>query len=201
MTKESVISKISSLVFVVGLITLFVMSVSCVRNGNLVREQYNRTTELMVICSDGQFTGSGVIVGPDTVLTATHVVDCNGLVLVRDVVTDVVFVAEVASNLDGDDIAQLYVPGIRGPAVRIGKRPEPGDTVCAFVGNPNRWRVCGEVYVEKGKEGEILFSGVVQPGNSGSGVYNSDGDLVGIISISLLCRNGQFCGGGFTSIR
>lgn len=170
--------------------------------------EYNRTAQIAVVCKNGEGFGTGVIVAPDYVLTAQHVVDgckdetgASGLIVVTSFGTEYDGLAEVIVEDDETDIARLYVPGIRGPSVVIGPPPHAGDEVCFTPSFPDRNRSCGYVQHEKGEVGtEIRFTGLVQPGNSGSGLYDSQGRLVGLVTILTRCANGQWCGGGATLI-
>lgn len=170
----------------------------------LATAQYNRTAMISVACGSMGF-GTGVVIGDDYILTARHVVkNCikdGGLILVTAFGTEFDGIAMVVAEDKDADIARLYVPGIRGPYVEIGPRPIAGDIVCFTPAFPNRHRVCGEVFSEAGDVGdEIRFSGIPQPGNSGSGLYDRRGRLVGIVTVVIFCGNGQYCSGGASLI-
>ena len=163
--------------------SLFLFLIGCGPSAaTLVTKQYQRTAFITVVC-DGIGVGSGVVIAPDYVLTAAHVVDCeDGLMVVATETYD--GLATVVTRNSERDLAKLYVPGIRGPSVEIGPAPSPGDTVCLSPAYPRRDRKCGEVYFERGDgpNNRIRFSAKVEPGNSGSGLYDSDGRLVGIVT-------------------
>lgn len=180
--------------------SIFLLLVACgPSNVTLVTEQYQRTAFITVAC-DGISVGSGVIIAPDYVLTANHVTDCDGLFVVATETYD--GLAAVVTQNKERDLAKLYVPGIRGPEVEIGPEPSPGDTVCLSPAYPRRDRKCGEVYFERGDgpNNRIRFSAKVEPGNSGSGLYDSEGRLVGIVTQYEYGRHG-ITGGAASPLR
>lgn len=134
--------------------------------------------------------GSAVAVSPDQVLTAYHVVDnCpDPVILVGEELAEVELVAPKA------DVARLRLLTGRfhGPFARAGKLPEAGDEVCLVPSVPHAITECGMV-VEAG-DGRIEYSALTVPGNSGSGLYDRAGSLVGVVVQYRLC-GGLACGG------
>lgn len=150
--------------------------------------------------------GSGVVVRPDAVLTAAHVVDadCDYYVQPLDLPTmqegnifpvHVAVMGEVAGVLDAsgkkeknpnaDDVALLVLDSetaaIPGYAPVLGPRPEPGETVCSAAAVPHRLRRCGTVLEPDSQLSTLIRSKMpMTKGNSGSGVYDRRGHLVGL---------------------
>lgn len=188
--------------YLVSLVVAFALLTSCISKTyhDTIVEQYNRTASIMVVCSTGPVMGSGVVTGKDTILTAYHVVDCDGAVLVI-VGGKTEHVGTITKFSRERDIATLNVPGVNSVAV-VGPEPIAGDRLCVSPGWPTRNRVCGEVFYEQGKtqSTKIRFGAIVQPGNSGAGVYDSHGRLVGILTVLTRCVNGQICGAGMSPL-
>ena len=102
------------------------------------------------------------------------------------------------------DIARLEIdvldPPFNPPRLTIGDAQklvtrtatvEPGDSVCSAVANPERRVQCGEV-VEPLEHGAAFHdTGISVPGNSGSGVFDVDGNLVGIVTHMYLPHLGS----------
>jgi S1-C subfamily serine protease len=152
----------------------------------LAREEAARAVAVAALCGEaGTAFGSGVIVGPSTVLTALHVVGhCeNPVVLVQT--TDEKVRAVVVTAKWSADVARLeLVAGtFDAPVLERGPRPEPGDRVCVVAAVPDRLRRCGEVD-KYGTDG-MYHSAPVQRGNSGGGVYDSAGRLVGVTTMTI----------------
>lgn len=137
--------------------------------------------------------GSGVAVGPSTLLTAAHVVACEG----RDAPFIVVTLASGesyfarVSRVDVEvDLARLTVepggPSLAGlAATATTAKISRGAEVCSATASPARARQCGRI-VDDAVDFGVAFrdTGESISGNSGSGVYNRDGHLVGIVTHS-----------------
>lgn len=169
--------------------------------------QVDEAATLSVLCADGRsFAGSAVVLGPDRLLTAAHVVACEGhggaplLVLVSLGGVSTVGTVEIMSP--GSDLARLVtVDRLAYHALLIGPRPAIGEIVCVAAGAPQgRTRRCGPVERFEEEPGDIVHAVVTEPGNSGAGVYDSAGRLVAILSHYRECINGQLCGGKATSL-
>ncbi len=151
--------------------------------------------------------GSAVIVSSSQVLTAFHVVDdpaCMYSVEYPDASRVAMRVEAVWQPLDVARLTTLTGTFKEPPILGIGVAPLPGDTVCIVSAIPHYARSCGEVQWYGGpidKAGNLRHDALTQPGNSGAGVYDRRGLLVGILTHYGRCVNGQFCGGRATSIR
>jgi S1-C subfamily serine protease len=168
--------------------------------------QMARVTRISATCvTETQirsWSGSAVIVGPSSLVTAEHVVNCAGTLLATAIGEDgapaIILVEATAPQLDMAAVSTLVPawPGARG--VVVGPPPELGAEVCLVSATPLNMRQCGRV---NGASGQIFeHDAFVEPGNSGGGVYDLAGRLVGIISTYRICSAGglgQVCGGGF----
>jgi S1-C subfamily serine protease len=144
--------------------------------------------EVHAHCGENQdYAGSGVVVGPRRVLTAAHVIPCvTGRALVIDARGRVTPV-RVEALLPWADLARLVAsdpaPFDGLPPARVGPPPEVGQRVCVAPGYPARAWECGPVEVV----GEfpplsLWHRARTEYGNSGGGIFDSRGRLVGIIT-------------------
>ena len=159
---------------------------------------------ISVLCPDGSmWVGSGVAIGPDRVLTARHVVDCDGVppylmaVETNDDQSYKAGVVELAR--EGVDVALIAVYAKDAtplPYVRVAASPQrPTGNVCLYSANPHKtWRYqCGHItgwldgeVVEWADgtsnvgNGMLTYNNMSEPGTSGSGVFNAQGELIGI---------------------
>lgn len=133
---------------------------------------------------DSSHVGSGVVISERYVLTAAHVTACAELPNVHVTFPDGErFLVTVDREDIGHDIARLEIfsasnfnRGIRPPTLAI---PSPYDLVCAETGYPKRESHCGDAVTATA----ATFSSI--GGNSGSPVYNDNGDLVGLVAASI----------------
>lgn len=169
-------------------------------------EQSRLTVAIDVTCEGGTGGyGSGVILNANSVITAAHVVDslASGQCWASAVTADGEVHPVTVDWLDPlRDIARLHVqkPFKFHRKLKIAKTPELDDDLRLVSGFPTRSRRLGLVEGYFDGSGDILWSGVTEYGNSGSGVWDRRGRLVGIVTNLYPCQNGQFCGGRFQSL-
>ena len=160
----------------------------------------------------GNFTarmsgGSGVVVNPRTIFTAHHVVNCELTGLIRATTASGRRVhLHVDRTWPDDDVARLVVSGqdqLPVHSVLRGSTPDANDPVCSAVGAPFRGRFCGAFDRDVGtRAGNLRFNGLVWKGNSGSGLYDDCGRLVGIVVGGYFDLHGTPLGIGVaTSVR
>lgn len=154
---------------------------------------------------DGTFYegyGSGVIVDSHTILTVAHVAYdediCMYTALMPNQTTYVLMRGEILSD---PDLATMKSLTPFAPTYEVAFAPMPGlgETVCVQTAYP-RWAfACGERQYSPA-DGAFAMSALIEPGNSGSGVYDGNGRLVGIITHLIRCSNGQICAGRATAL-
>jgi S1-C subfamily serine protease len=132
------------------------------------------------------YRGTGIALGPRRVLTAGHMADCNVQGLYVELPNGSHAFASVIWLSRARDLALLSIPNgslgdtLASPEVAAVKI---GETVCAHVADPKVDTLCGVVTSVGGPGGrDVNFTGAVQHGNSGAGVFNAQGKLVGIIT-------------------
>lgn len=182
-------------------------------------QQHNAMVRINATCPDGSFRGSGVMVSPQHVLTAEHVATCELLPAMPEIginhavtmpalkltiwVTDEVSVeAEIeATASPGADLARLKMarsmPDVFSP-VRLGPPPQIGDRICEASAVPRSTYRCGEA--QESPTGHIGLGFMVENGNSGSGIYNAKGELIGITTMLIYCQNRLLCAGIGTAL-
>lgn len=130
--------------------------------------------------------GSGLFIGPNRVLTAAHVVSClapGAVFYVRDNF-GLVREAKLEWLSLETDTAVLAVSGppMEVEPLKVG-RVQRGETVCIVAEIPTPDRQCGVVLGTKSEGvGNVRHTAKTIAGNSGSGVYDADGRIVGIVT-------------------
>ena len=165
---------------------------------------YEKVWQSIVHISDAAGEGSGVIVGRETVATNCHVIEGDGDIVVRKARERRIggerdeYPAEY-SNGDFDlDFCILHVPGLDGVPVKIRryKTLRVGEDVYA-VGNPHGvWDLSLSAGVisqlrEDGGAREIQTDAAISPGSSGGGLFDEDGNLIGITTGSSIEEDAQ----------
>lgn len=135
-----------------------------------------------------QWTGSGVITGKHTILTADHIVRCESGIFEMSVqlLSGTLIKAEAVVQAEDHDIAKIVtIETLPYFSFEIGPPPPVGSVVCSESARPTRARKCGRVLeVDVEPSNRDLGIGLqVEGGNSGSGVFDSGGRLVGIVTM------------------
>lgn len=188
----------SAIVFLASMIALVSMCGACIERaaGSAVTsvrsashageglsplEEQIAAVRIDVVCDSGlEKTGSGVVIDAQHVLTAAHVVDCPGHYTIGGDTSQPVEMYLDAFSVDADVarlVTHVAVLPVR-PASRIGYVGE-GDIVCAADAFPERTWACG--VVRGVVDGKIIHTATTVHGNSGSGLYDVHGVLVGIV--------------------
>jgi S1-C subfamily serine protease len=152
-----------------------------------------------VLCFDGKDSrmGSGVIVSRQRVLTAAHVVSCGGQIYIALPAKpdNLKWLPGVVEAVDfGADVARVWIQDsfLRLGTIELGPAPPDGAWVCVMTAMPKARKVCG--LSEGTADGKITHTAKVVPGNSGSGMFDSSGRLVGIV-ITWIHDDGKSKGG------
>jgi S1-C subfamily serine protease len=163
--------------------------------------------------TDDAGVGSGVLISKDgKILTAAHVVE-GGQSITIEFADGQRLKAEVVESDSSADIALLKVDHVPVAATiaKLGDSDgaETGDDIF-IVGAPyglSNTLTVGRISARRPDEprGGILSineflqtDAVINPGNSGSPVFNKEGEVVGIVS-SVVSNNGDFQGVGFAA--
>lgn len=203
---------LTSMAFSFAALVVASSSVGCAARG----PNYSRTRSphvqnlnavaITVMCDDAStFIGTGVAVGPRQVLTAAHVVNACGkeplIVMVEH--AGETYLADIDATAPRADVARIEILLGSLPLdhpVSIGPTPLTDAKVCVTARNPYTMRRCGVVEYVSDEAHGIRFDVVVEPGNSGSALYDAQGRLVGIVTKLYFCQNGQICGGMATPL-
>jgi len=134
--------------------------------------------------------GSGVLIGPDRILTNCHVLagGAMGIVVIHSMTKQVTKVEKYA-RLDGEDACLLYAPGAGGELIEMGSSAtlQAGDILHSF-GHPGGsadviWSEGKFVdRVRLGGEDFLISANYCRPGSSGGPLVDKQGRLVGIIT-------------------
>lgn len=168
------------------------------------------TVGLAVLCPDGNVQmGSGTITRPHQLITAAHVLECDGgatgQILVEYLDADGKPAQTLATGYkqlqrDGQPIDAAVVTVadmLPNPVAEGNYQPADGAQLCLGAYLPNRLWAC--TAVEETENGEAQVAQAVYPGNSGGGAFDESGALVGVIVQSTPCRNQrgtmEICGG------
>ena len=167
------------------------------------REQWGAGVQVTVTCDGAPQWGSGVLVSASRVITALHVVTCPGGLEPKIEVDagDGPVNAKLEIAMPQSDLARLYVSANLEKwftPVSIGPDPGTGDRACWVAETPRTTYRCGTV--EDVTVDQIWLDGFVEHGNSGAGLYNGRGQLVGIVTATLVCQTGVFCAGWARSL-
>lgn len=133
--------------------------------------------------------GSGVVVAPASVATNCHVL--RGATRVEVANASGSHEARLVRRREGMDICLLVAPGLTAPSVplRGADSVAVGEPVLA-VGNPLGFGIApsaGLIVLSRagGIPGQFITSAPVSPGSSGGGLFDSNGQLIGLTTAIL----------------
>lgn len=171
-----------------------------------IRSARLSSVRLVASCLDGSSaSGSGVAISPRHILTARHLVKfCgNEFAVYRVMMSDRRWVEVIPDKVSEDvDVARMVVAGMGSPftgyAHAAGYVPEVGQEVCKVTGDGELSRpfliTCGRVSAVIG--GHVIVSFHAVPGNSGSGIYDTEGRLVAVLYGGEWDPSREFCAFG-----
>ena len=124
---------------------------------------------------DGRGNGSGVLIAPNTILTARHVAEVAQYVPLYVRVEGKLYPARIHKLDHTSDLATMFVDGLFGKYATISRDvPEAGADVVAS-GFPMNWNIKallqtkGEVLATV--DDRLMTSATIMPGNSGGGLF------------------------------
>lgn len=138
-------------------------------------------------------SGSGVVIGPQSVITNCHVID--RAIRVRVHAGDKEYSATSGISDTYFDLCMLHVDGLSAPEVRRGsmKNLQVGQTVYAIGAPQGLDRTLSQGLISalrEMNEGTVIqTSAAISPGSSGGGLFDAEGRLVGITTFQA--KSGQ----------
>jgi hypothetical protein len=180
------------------------------------KAQIATAVEVDVHCGLADWVGSGTLVTGDQVLTARHVAHCDWpgpVIRVKRLTGDPdAFPAHTEWESEDWDIARIklaggaHYDGIETPEIAPPPAPGEGD-VCFVAVQPQGAVQCGARVSDDDPidpQADIVHKATTIPGNSGSGVFDGAGRLVGVVTRFSDCTPGgwehTFCGGKASSV-
>ena len=157
-----------------------------------IAETAFRSLVLVRIKTPRKYKSTGFVVGKDLVATTYHSISGLKTGIVERIEPDQTHAINSIAAVDIDnDLAILHVAGLNAPPLICGDSSTVviGDTVYV-AGNPLSYRNTFSSGIASGFEASSLvvknqvlqITAPVSPGSSGSAVFNSDGEVVGIMS-------------------
>jgi serine protease Do len=141
--------------------------------------------------------GSGVVVGPETVVTNCHVLRQAKKVAVRQ---DKTTLPATLSHWDVQrDVCQLKVAGLKSPAVALGDTTQlkVGQNVYA-IGHPMALELTMSAGLvssfRRNESGQLILiqtSAAISSGSSGGGLFDGNGKLLGLTTIGSVAADTQ----------
>jgi V8-like Glu-specific endopeptidase len=156
-------------------LVLLALLVGCGGCAGVPSRDYLKGTALRLEFTDGLCSGTSR--GPHELSTAAHCVAGGALVKVNGKPVSVVGIRET-----GPDAVIVSVRGIkfdRWPRVGVAKQGDNVWWIGQPMGAPFQLR---QGYVSGIWEGDVLIAAATCVGDSGSGIFNERGELVGIVS-------------------
>ena len=153
---------------------------------------FERSWQSIVVIRQGENQGSGVIVRPNVVATNCHVVEGGDIVVYkhdnRRATTDTLFNATIRKRDNDKDFCLLDVPGLQGKFAKVRRYDtlKIGEDVYA-VGSPKGLDLSlSSGIISQLRQGTntryIQTDAAISPGSSGGGLFDSDGNFIGILT-------------------
>ena len=175
------------------------------QNKSTAETVFENAWRSVVVIKTSEAQGSGIIVRPNIVATNCHVIDGGGDIVVfkhdnRQASTDTLFSATVHRRDDENDFCLLDVAGLRGtqPFMRKYDTLNIGENVYA-LGSPEGLDLSLSTgIVSQLREGAnsryIQTDAAFSPGSSGGGLFDSQGNLIGILTKKLTTEGAEGLG-------
>lgn len=173
------------------------LAVALAACASLVPDDYDDMLEAAVIIEDGAGHGSGTVIWPNLVLTAGHIPDSPDMqVRFHDGETHHLDLVWRSSEMD---VAIWAFSGLLRPYMPIDCSPMEVGEAFSWIGNPSIVRfnlMRGFVSSMAPLEYEntdwlkymLVVSAMFNPGDSGSGIFDSDGEIRGIVTAAVISQ-------------
>ena len=160
---------------------------------NIAEAVFENTWRSIVVVRQGEKQGSGVIVRPNVVATNCHVVDSYGRIVIskhdnRRATTDTTHNAVIRHQDEDRDFCLLNVAGLQGNPAKVRRYDtlKIGEDVYA-VGSPRGLDLSlSSGIISQLRQGTITryiqTDAAISPGSSGGGLFDSDGNFIGILT-------------------
>ena len=169
------------------------------KEANVAERVFENAWPSVVVIKSGQSQGSGVVIRPNIVATNCHVVDSGSIVVYktgdRRALTDSSFAATIHHRDTARDFCLLDVAGLWGiPAdIRAYNTLKVGEDVYA-LGAPTGLDLSlssGVIsQLRKITIGRVIQTdAAISPGSSGGGLFDSDGNLIGITTAKRVAED------------
>ena len=132
-------------------------------------------------------SGSGVVIGPGSVITNCHVALRGDLLEVK--LAGVTYTASVEVANEEGDLCLLDVSGLSAPAVSLGRvdSVRVGQPVYAIAAPRGLYSTISDGIVSALREVQgskmIQTSAPVSPGSSGGGLFDTNGRMIGVVTL------------------
>ena len=166
------------------------------QNSNVAEKVFENAWRSIVVIKNDEGQGSGIIVRPNIVATNCHVIDGGNVIVYkhdnRQASTNTPFGATIRYRDDDYDFCLLDVPSLWGiPAtMRKYNTLKIGENVYA-LGSPKGLDLSLSTgIISQLRRGEtnryIQTDAAISPGSSGGGLFDSEGNLIGILTKKLV---------------
>ncbi len=170
---------------------------SAPKGANTAAKVFENTWRSVVVVVNGDGQGSGVIIRPNIVATNCHVVNERGGIVVyksndRRVDTDTVFPATIRSSDEEQDFCLLEVARLQGvpAAVRRYDTLKVGEDVYGLGAPKGLDLSLSDGLISQLREVDgyrvIQTNVAISPGSSGGGLFDGEGNLVGILTEKIV---------------
>lgn len=121
---------------------------------------------------------SGTVVGVKTILTATHCIENTQKIILNEVSYDI---EKILSDSRDHTFVVLKNSNFKNIA-KLGSYPKTGDNVYYFGNVGGKVLLLRKGYIAARHDWKFYIDAEVYYGDSGSGVFNEDGEVVGVVT-------------------
>lgn len=191
---------LKEILFIISFL-IFTVSVVSAKISDVILKQKKAVVTIYINDKDGKqvATGSGFIIDPNGIVaTNYHVaskwIEALGNIIILKMENGAYYPVEDITSLDVEnDIALLKVTGKELPAIKLAPdyKPKQGERI-AVIGSPFGLETTvsdGIISSLRGKNKLIQITAPISSGSSGSPVFNSKGEVIGVAT--FLIEGGQ----------